>query len=125
MEQLAINFERRDEVERLPVGLRRLAELIRNHDVSRPAGAQEMAFLCKTNVRGIAASVRELVMRHRLPIGSTRGSPAGYYWIRSREELDGACAMYHETAMELLRREAALKRITVDELLGQLKLEHE
>jgi len=123
MEQATLDFERDEEIAGLPGGLKMLAGLIRGMgNYQQPVRADWLAHALDTNLRSIAASVRELVMSHRLPIGSTRTRPAGYYWIRTREELEAACAMYHETAIELLRREAALKRMTLDELMGQMRL---
>jgi len=128
MDQLGLTFEADEHavaIARLPDGLRRLAEEIRVTTMTGPISADRLALMLGTDRRSIAASVNELILEHRLPIGSARSKPAGYYWIRTREELEQACRMYHSTAMELLMREAALKKITVDALLGQMALGEE
>jgi len=109
----------------LPEGIRRLAQEIHYARFDYPLSGKRLARILNTDLRTIAASVEELIVKHRLPIGSVRGAPAGYYWIHTRAELDAACAMLHITAMKLLIREAALKKITMDALLGQMRLELE
>ena len=124
-EQATLNFDVPAEIAALPEGQRRLAEMIHAAHFDMPASASYLAPILQTDLRTIAANVEELIVKHRLPIGSVRGKPAGYYWIRTREELDAACAMLHATAMKLLVREAALKKITIDDLLGQMRLDLE
>jgi len=121
--QLTLDFERAAEMEALPAGLRILAETIRKHSYDRPVPGSHLAKVLGSDLRGIAAQVRALVIIHRLPIGSIRTGKGGYYWIRTHEELEAACNLYHETALELLRRESALKKISLHELLGQLQFE--
>ena len=132
MEQTELTFETpfdiaRDDaqatIDALPVGLKRLALIIRQSRKESPIMGRSLGQFLGCDLRSIAASVQALVLEHRLPIGSTRGEPSGYYWIHSLDELDAVCAMYHNTAMKLLVREAALKRITLDELLGQMRLD--
>ena len=108
-------------IENLPEGLRRLADEIRVARFDKPASAMFLAHSLDTDNRSIAASVEELIVKHRLPIGSTRGAPSGYFWIRNKTELDAACLMLHNTAMKLLVREKALKRTTNDALLNQIR----
>ena len=109
-------------VDKLPEGLRRLAHLIAVRRFDQPVSGKRLARILVTDTRTISASVEELIIKHRLPIGSTRGAPAGYYWIRTADERDAACAMLHNTAMKLLFREQALKRITNDQLLNQIRM---
>ncbi len=119
-EQATLDFEAAN-LSGLPDGLRRLAAFIRLGSFDQPISGRRLATNLDVDLRTIAASVEELIVKHRLPIGSVRGAPAGYFWIRSHGEREAACAMLHSTAMRLLVREKALRDITNDELLQQIR----
>ncbi len=63
-----------------------------------------------------------LVECYQKRIGGAPGSPPGYFLIESREELEDVCSRYRGQALSLLRREAILRRMSMDELCGQLAL---
>ena len=67
--------------------------------------------------------MKTLVEVYRKRIGGVPGSPPGYFLIESREELDDVCSRYRGQALSLLRREAILRRMSMEELFGQLTLE--
>lgn len=70
--------------------------------------------------------VRSLVNELRnegCPIGSTSGNSNGYFWARNEKELDITLAKLHGQAMTSLKTEAALKRVSFDDLLKQYQIE--
>lgn len=71
----------------------------------------------------IERNARELVVRLRLAGHHVCSHPStGYYMAASPEELDAACAFLYERAMTSLSQVAAMKRVSLPDLRGQLQL---
>ncbi|MBU2051365.1 MAG: hypothetical protein KKH61_20650 [Gammaproteobacteria bacterium] len=66
--------------------------------------------------------MKTLVEVYRKRIGGVPGSPPGYFLIESPEELEDVCRRYRGQALSLLRREAILRRMSLEELCGQLTM---
>ncbi len=77
------------------------------------------------NERQVRDIVRHLIHEHRAPVGSSTQKPYGYYWIVSGEEAEATVKALERRGISVLTRAADIKRITLPELLGQLKLELE
>lgn len=72
--------------------------------------------------RFIRSIIKELREAGR-PIGIKSGNNGGYFTARNDEELESTIQTFHCRAMSSLRQEAALKRISFNELLEQYELE--
>lgn len=67
--------------------------------------------------------VRQVVMRLRIQGEHICGLPTtGYYIAESAEELDSTCLFLYERAMTSLKQVAAMKRVSLPDLAGQLRL---
>lgn len=70
--------------------------------------------------------LRTLITEFRhdgIPIGSTaRKTGGGYYLIRSGSELKGYCQRIHMAALRKLKMESRIKKMSLEELLGQMIL---
>lgn len=67
--------------------------------------------------------LREIISELRLAGHHICGHPrTGYYMAETAEDLDGTCAFLYERAMTGLRQVAAMRRVSVPDLRGQLKL---
>lgn len=73
--------------------------------------------------RAVREAIKALVEVRRKPIGSTPSTPPGYFVIDHPDEARRVCKRYRGQALSLLRREAAIRRMSMDELLGQLTLD--
>lgn len=72
--------------------------------------------------------IRSVIHELRLdghPIAHTGGKHGGYYYCRDDSELAPTLRTLHSHAMSELQLEAALKRITFNELLHQYELEYD
>lgn len=68
-------------------------------------------------------SLRQIVTELRLQGHHVCATPEhGYFLAASAEELDATCLFLHERAMASLKQIAAMKRISVPDLRGQLHL---
>jgi hypothetical protein len=71
--------------------------------------------------RTIRRLVRELILVHRCPIGSS--TQEGYYWISDPAEVQENYDRLRKRAIKILERAAAMKKIALSEVFDQLKLE--
>lgn len=90
--------------------------------------AKPMPYLAERvgiSTRSLQTIINHLIVDHKKPIGSTSKKPAGYYIVSNDEDLDEALKNLRHRAMSILHRMAALRRVSLNELLGQLRLEDE
>lgn len=83
----------------------------------------DLASLAGISPRSVQDIVHRLRVQHGAPIASAAGRPAGYYIPETPEEIE---QFYHEQkskALGTLAAAAAVKRMALPELLGQLALE--
>ena len=74
--------------------------------------------------RVVTATIEDLVVRGRIPIGARRSKPNGYFLVVSQEDLDHAIGPLWGEIYALLRRLRVLSsRERVAELFGQAMLE--
>lgn len=67
--------------------------------------------------------LREIVMQLRLDGHHVCATPEdGYFLAETAEELDRTCLFLHDRAMTTLKQIAAMKRISLPDLRGQLHL---
>jgi len=72
--------------------------------------------------RFVRSIIKELRQEGK-PIGIKSGSRGGYFTARNDAELQSTIETFHRRAMSSLQQEAALKRISFNELLEQYELE--
>lgn len=71
----------------------------------------------------ITRQLREAVVQLRLEGHHVCATPEhGYFLAASAEELDATCLFLHERAMTSLKQIAAMKKISLPDLRGQLHL---
>jgi hypothetical protein len=75
--------------------------------------------------RQLRAVIEHLIEYHHARIGSTTQAPYGYFIIETAEDAEHACEQLRHRAMACLRRMAMLKKISMRELMGQLRLDYE
>ncbi|HFE31899.1 MAG TPA: hypothetical protein ENJ17_01160 [Gammaproteobacteria bacterium] len=71
----------------------------------------------------IIRSLVEELRQDGCPIGFKGGRCGGYFWARNDNELASTINTFHSRAMSGLRQEAALRRIPMNEVIEQHKLE--
>lgn len=71
--------------------------------------------------RRIRRCLKHLVDEHGIPIAS---GPGGYYTPVTAKEIARACEYYHSYAIACLAAESRLRRCSMEEILGQLKLDY-
>jgi hypothetical protein len=98
------------------------AQAIRARDLAAEAGvAGETAR--RASPREIQEIVHRLRCEHGFPIASTAARPAGYYLPESAAEVEAFVREQRRKALGTLAAIAAVRRIALPELLGQLALE--
>ena len=111
-----------------PVGLSReeeiVLDLIKAHQ-GRAAAISLPALALRTGIdeRRVQSIINELITRHGQPIGSASTKPAGLYWITTADEREEALKHLEHRWKSILRRWWRLRGCSIDEVLGQIKLE--
>jgi len=102
----------------------KVSRLIKSH-VGRDQAIAVRALALQTGLdeKRVREVVRELIIRHGEPIGSTPGSPPGYYILRSQDEINRAYQSLLDRGKAIIFRASRLRQFSVDEVLGQIKLE--
>jgi len=102
----------------------KVSRLIKCH-VGRDQAIAVRALALQTGLgeKRVREVVRELIIRHGEPIGSTPGSPPGYYILRSQDEINRAYQSLLDRGKAIIFRASRLRQFSVDEVLGQIKLE--
>ncbi len=70
--------------------------------------------------RAIRQAIKHLVTEHGVAIAS---GPEGYYTPVTPEELARCCDYYHSYAMSCLTVESRLRKVSMPELLGQIRMQ--
>lgn len=102
-----------------------LLMVLRNH-IGRANGVTASALV--REIYGYEAPLAERFVRHVVADLRNAGHHVcahpsdGYFLAESAEELDETCAFLHARAMSSLKQIAAMKRISVPDLHGQLHL---
>ncbi len=73
--------------------------------------------------RQVKGAVEGLIVRHDICIASARTAPCGYFLPATAAELLDACRPLRRQALAMLHREAKLRRLSLEDLLGQLRVE--
>lgn len=76
-----------------------------------------------TAPRMVQYAIHRLRVEHGSPIASAAGKPAGYYLAETADEVEACYREHRAKALSTLAAMAALRRINLQELLGQLALE--
>ena len=67
--------------------------------------------------------IKRLIETHHVRIGSTPEAPAGYFIIETAEEADQCSKRLYRQSLSMLKRMSVLRRMSADELCGQLKFD--
>jgi|GEM_PF-2841324 len=103
---------------------RKVLSILRGHDRSNPIARTELAELVGISGREIQDVVRRLIMDYGQLIGSsTDARNPGYYMIADIKEADKVCHSLRRRALKILVRVAKIRKISVRELLEQMKME--
>ena len=119
MTQLAINFDGPQGLaneERLVLSL-----LIRGRQNAR--NVDILAEMTGIHRRHIEKIVKRLIEDRGVCIGSSSGRPSGYYIIENPEEVEEVYKSLRHRGIEILKRAAKLKKISVEEVFGQGRME--
>ena len=73
--------------------------------------------------RRLRSIIKTLIESHRLPIGSTPHSPAGYFVVETPEEAAEVAARLYRGALSLLYRYGRFTDATLHDLGGQIVLD--
>ena len=73
----------------------------------------------------LVRSIVEQLRREGHPVCHHNGRGGGYFWAANENELEETAAWFRKRAMSAFRQEANLKRISMSELVEQLKLDIE
>jgi len=82
-------------------------------------GADLLAELTGIHRRHVEKLVRRLIDTHDVFIGSSCGKPCGYYLIADPAEIEEVYASLRHRGIEVLRRAAKLKKLSLSEVFGQ------
>lgn len=83
----------------------------------------EKAYSNKINNTRRLRTVVTALRRKGIPIGSTVAqNGGGYYLVRAGSELDEYCGRLRRAALGKLNMESKLRKISLEELLGQMRL---
>ena len=122
--QLALDWTL-DEAEARVLALLRVrrgrAQAIKVEDLATLVGAGGSGL--GTGGRQVQDVVKRLREQHGVPICSAAGRPAGYYMAATADELEACYREHRSKALSTLKAMAAIKRVGLAELLGQLALE--
>ena len=120
-DQIGIDFEKQD-----PFGFTKEELTIMQYLEHGRGNAKTMSYLADragVNTRTLQQIIHDLIVEHKKPIGSTSRKPAGYFLVSNEADLTEATTNLRNRAMSILHRMASLKRVSFDELLGQLRIE--
>ena len=126
-EQLALSYDDLDEDEtRLMCILRAhrgRARAISARHLAIQAGLGGIALYNRASPRKVQHIVHRLRIEHGVPIASAAGRPCGYYLVETAAEVEAFVREQRRKALGTLAAIAAVKRVALPELLGQLAIE--
>jgi hypothetical protein len=83
----------------------------------------DLAKCCHMDDRKLQMILKHLTETHHIALAASVAPPYGVYLIENEEEARQYGDQLHGRAMSMLRREAIIRRIRADELIGQMRLE--
>lgn len=87
------------------------------------SGVKFLASMMKLSEYELREKVRHLIMVHKVCIGSNTSKCPGYYFITEPEELDKNYVSLRRRGIKILMRAAELKKISLDEVFNQARME--
>jgi len=93
------------------------------HGRKRAIPVADISELTGIHPRAVRDIVKRLIEHHRVRIGSSLGSPAGYYMIETMEEAEQIERTLRKLGISILVRAAAIKGLTVREYMKKLQTE--
>ena len=89
----------------------------------RAIALPDLSRAVETSPRMVQHVVHRLRIEHGAPIASAAGKPCGYYLAETADEVEQCYREHRAKALSTLAAMAALRRIHLADLLGQLQLE--
>lgn len=84
--------------------------------------AKELSSMVQMSTRDLRRRIKYLIEQDGILIGSAHEYPAGYWLIVDADEMDEAVGPMINHAVSMLKRVARIKKISYDELYGQVRL---
>jgi hypothetical protein len=100
-----------------------LAVLFDHYGRARAIRVPDLAALVGVGPREVQAIVHRLRIEHAAPIASTSARPAGYFMAETAAEIEQFVREQRRKALGTLAAIAAVRRVALPELLGQLAIE--
>lgn len=98
------------------------AILIRRHRKNNPAPVALVIERTGMSNRGARNMIRDLVVHHYLPIGSSSaGDHPGYYWISDPQELEAAAQSLISRGVSTIVRGSKLLNMNKAQIVGQIE----
>ena len=116
-EQLAIDWDLDASEQRVMAALREA------RGRARAIGCEALAAAVGIPGREIQKVIHRLRIEHGAPIASTAARPAGYYLVETAAEIEQFVREQRRKAIGTLAAIAAVRRVALPELLGQLAIE--
>jgi hypothetical protein len=88
-------------------------------------GVKFLASMMKMSEVELRGMVRHLIMEHKFCIGSNTNKCPGYYIISQPDELDKNYVSLRRRGIKILMRAAEIKRISLEEVFQQGRMEFE
>ncbi|WP_419154225.1 hypothetical protein [Weissella viridescens] len=87
----------------------------------RPRPYSEFKTLMDIDKRTLSSVINDLIIKHHIPIGSSRTEPTGYYLIETPQELQNAVRPLSSQANAELKRVDTLLQINLTEFWAKEK----
>jgi len=84
--------------------------------------ADRLAEMFGMDDRKLRMTIKHLVEDHAILIGSSTVAPYGYYVPETAEEVDAVVGQLYHRLASIAVRIARIKRISVEEIFGQLRI---
>lgn len=83
----------------------------------------DLAAAAGLSTRALQQLITHLIIEHAVPIGSATGEVHGYFLVEDAADVKAACDQLRHRIIHLAQRMATLQRISLADVMGQLKLE--
>lgn len=91
---------------------------------SQAISQERLANITNKNTRAVRKVVESLIVNHRVVICSSYDKEnGGYYLPETDAEIEETCRKLHSHALQILKRESVIQKITLAELLKKYQME--
>jgi len=111
MDQQPLNFDQQLPGDLAPTERQVALVLSRHRGEENRISRADLVALVDLSDRQLREMIAHLIIKRHLPLAASSKSGGGYYWMLTLDEVLGEMRKLHSYAMDLHRREGALKRI--------------